>query len=48
MKCAYCGELATVRIPAFPEAVCNDHAIEFWASLLKFASDQRAACAVAT
>jgi hypothetical protein len=41
MNCAHCGQPATLRIPTFPDAVCTEHAIEFWTGLLKFARDAR-------
>jgi hypothetical protein len=43
MNCAYCTQTATLRIPAFPETVCCEHAIEFWTGLLTYARDERAA-----
>jgi hypothetical protein len=38
MNCAYCGQPATLRIPATPDQVCRVHAIEFWTGLLAFTS----------
>lgn len=37
--CAYCGRPATMRIVAFPEQVCFEHAMEFWTGLLVYARD---------
>lgn len=41
MNCAQCDRPATVRIPSSSEAVCADHAVEFWTGLLKFAKEER-------
>jgi hypothetical protein len=38
MNCAYCGQPATLRIPALPDQVCRGHAIEFWTGLLAYAT----------
>jgi hypothetical protein len=40
MNCAYCGQPATLRIPAMPDQVCRIHAIEFWTGLLAFTSQR--------
>jgi hypothetical protein len=40
MRCAYCGHEATMKIPANPEHVCSDHAVEFWTGLLVYSSDR--------
>jgi hypothetical protein len=39
-NCAYCGEHATVAIPAIPSRVCITHALEFWTGLLTYVKDQ--------
>jgi hypothetical protein len=40
MRCGHCGGLARVRIPAVPEEVCLDHAIEFWTGLLEYVKER--------
>jgi hypothetical protein len=39
-NCAYCGEHASVAIPAIPGQVCMTHALEFWSGLLTYVKDQ--------
>jgi hypothetical protein len=39
-NCAYCGEYASVAIPAIPGQVCMTHALEFWTGLLTYVKDQ--------
>jgi hypothetical protein len=39
-RCAYCGEHATLEIPAIPGLVCITHALEFWSGLLTYVKDQ--------
>jgi hypothetical protein len=39
-KCPYCGEHATVEIPAIPSRVCITHALEYWTGLLTYAKDR--------
>ena len=36
MRCLYCGQTASVRIPSQGDAVCVAHAIEFWTGLLAY------------
>jgi len=42
--CAYCRKPATVKILSSPDAVCVDHAVEFWSGLLVFAHDRAGPC----
>lgn len=34
MRCAYCDQPATLRIPSLPEQVCLTHTIAFWKELV--------------
>lgn len=43
MRCDYCLDEATARIPSNPGDVCRSHAIEYWTSLLAYAKAQRTA-----
>lgn len=44
MHCGYCGQQATVSIPATPERVCLTHALEFWAGLLVYVKEHSDPC----
>jgi hypothetical protein len=41
-SCSYCGEPATLEIPAIPGRVCIAHALEFWSGLLDSVKEQAA------
>lgn len=41
MRCDYCSNEATARIPSNPGEVCRAHAIEFWTGLLAYAKAHR-------
>jgi hypothetical protein len=42
--CAYCGELATLKIISNPEQVCLAHALEFWTGVLDYVRDHADVC----
>jgi hypothetical protein len=42
--CAYCDQPATRSIPANPEHVCFDHALEFWTGLMAFVKERADQC----
>jgi hypothetical protein len=44
MRCAYCGQEATVKILSTPDRVCLEHALEFWSGLLVYATDHSEPC----
>jgi hypothetical protein len=44
IRCAYCGQPATLKIVSNPDHVCLTHALEFWAGLLDYAKHRAAPC----
>jgi hypothetical protein len=44
MRCAYCGQEATMKIVSDPEQVCLEHALEFWTGLMVYARDRSDCC----
>ena len=45
MRCDYCLDEATARIPSNPGEVCRTHAIEYWTGLIAYSKAQRIATA---
>ena len=44
ISCAYCGQVATMKIVSIPDKVCLEHAVEFWSGLLVYATDRSEPC----